>query len=123
MALLTERRANEIRGTLSCFDRVIVGGTLPDICHAAALGRHLKEQRVRLFDLPRWAEPLRNDIRAHAERLAADHGLEIEFVRTKDTNMLERARASAARRGHSPGLIHIFSAAMIIVPPSEPAGC
>ena len=38
MALITERYANDIAGTLSCFDRVILNGTLPDIGHAATPG-------------------------------------------------------------------------------------
>ena len=32
--MLTERYADRIRGVLSCFDRVVIMGTLPDICHA-----------------------------------------------------------------------------------------
>jgi hypothetical protein len=33
-ALLTERRAKQITGVLSCYDRVIVQGTLPVFCCA-----------------------------------------------------------------------------------------
>ena len=107
---LTDRLASQILGTLSCFDRVLVGGTLPDICHARALGGHLKQQGVRLFDFPKWAEPLRNAIREHAERVAADNDIEVEFVRRKEFRMADRARETAESRGFRPGLVHIFSA-------------
>jgi len=34
LVLLTERHANQIAGVLSCYDRVIVQGTLPVFCQA-----------------------------------------------------------------------------------------
>ncbi|HEV7515887.1 MAG TPA: MarR family transcriptional regulator, partial [Thermoanaerobaculia bacterium] len=83
MAVLTERYADKIPGVLSCFDRVVITGTLPEICHAQAMGRHLTEQGVRLFDYTQWAEPLREEIRQYAERLASEAGLTIEFIRRK----------------------------------------
>jgi hypothetical protein len=75
MVVLTERYADRILGVLSCFDRVVITGTLPEICHAQAMGRHLTEQGTRLFDYTQWAEPLRDEIHQHAERLAREAGL------------------------------------------------
>jgi hypothetical protein len=74
MVVLTERYAEQIPGVLSCFDRVVITGTLPEICHQQAMARHLTEQGVRLFDYTQWAEPLREEIRQHAERLAGESG-------------------------------------------------
>ena len=106
-----ERHSDHIAGTLSCFDRVIVTGTLPDIGHAEAMAGFLTRQRIRLFDFPSWAEALRDDIRAHAERLAAEAGIEIEFIRKhKDFRKEARVKAIIAERGDHPGLVHVFSA-------------
>src|SRR5215211_1030866 len=80
MVLLTERYGDQIAGVLSCFDRVVITGTLPEICYAQAMSKHLTEQGVRLFDYTRWAEPLREEIRQHAERLAREAGFPIEFI-------------------------------------------
>jgi hypothetical protein len=110
MTSFVERHAAKIRGVLSCFDRVVITGTLPDICHAAAMARHLSGRGVRLFDYPRWAEPFRDELRAHAERLAAEHGLTIDFIQRKDFRKEERIKAILAERGQHPGLVHIFSA-------------
>lgn len=110
MTTLAERHADRIRGVLSCFDRVIITGTLPEICHAEAMASHLRAQRIRLFDFTRWAGPLRDLIRANAERLAQENGLEIEFIRRNDFRKEERVKAIVARRGEHPGLVHIFSA-------------
>lgn len=111
MVLLTERYGDQIAGALSCFDRVVITGTLPEICYAQAMSKHLTEQGVRLFDYTQWAEPLREEIRQHAERLAREAGLAIEFIRRGDDFRKEaRIQEVLGERGNQPGLVHIFSA-------------
>ena len=110
MKLFTDRHRSKIRGTLSCFDRVVITGTIPGICYAAGMTSFLKAQGVRIFDYPQWAEPLREEIRVNAERLAQEHGLEIEFIRRKDFRKESRIKEIISRRGDHPGLVHIFSA-------------
>ena len=106
-----EQHRNEIGCVLSCFDRVVITGTLPDICHARAMAGYLGARSIRLFDYTQWAEPLREQIRANAEQVAADAGLEIEFIRKlKAFRKEDRVHEILARRGERPGLVHIFSA-------------
>lgn len=110
--MLINRYASRIRGTLSCFDRVLLTGTLPDICHPGALARELTRRRIRFFDYkPVFAQPLRDQIRAHAERLAQENGLVVEFIRSVNAFRKEdRIQEILAQRGFQPGLVHIFSA-------------
>jgi len=110
MPSLTERYASQIAGVLSCWDRIVITGMLPDIGYAQAMAAFLRARGIRLFDFPRWAEPLREEIRENAERLAAENGLTIEFIRKKDFRKEERVKEILARRGRHPGLVHIFSA-------------
>jgi hypothetical protein len=110
MSMLTERYAGKIRGILSCFDRVVITGTLPDICYADAMSSHLRSKGIRIFDYTQFVEPLRDEIRVRAEALAQKNGLEIEFIRKKDFRKEERIKQIIARRGDHPGLVHIFSA-------------
>jgi len=110
MATFTDRHASKIRGVLSCFDRVVLTGTLPDLCHAEAMARFLGARQIRLFDYPRFAEPFREELREHAERLAAAHGLTIEFIRRRTFRKEDRIKTLLAQRGDHPGLVHIFSA-------------
>ena len=109
--MLTDRYATRIRGMLSCFDRILITGTLPDICHAQAFTRELNRRRIRIFDFPQFAQPLRDAIRANAERLAQENDLKIEFIRRIDSFRKEdRVQEIVAQRGTHPGLVHIFSA-------------
>jgi hypothetical protein len=41
LTLLTERYAPQIAGVLSCFDRIVVFGTLPKICFAGGMTSYL----------------------------------------------------------------------------------
>jgi len=81
--LLTERYQNQITGILSCYDRIIIQGTLPKWCYASGMTSYFYEHQIKNFDYPKWAQPLRDAIRENAERLAAENGIEIEFVRSK----------------------------------------
>ncbi|MBP1777848.1 MAG: hypothetical protein H6Q86_3859 [candidate division NC10 bacterium] len=111
MNTFIDRHADTIRGVLSCFDRVVRTGTLPDLFHAEAMARFLGARQIRLFDYPRWAEPFRDTIRTHAEQLAREQGLTIEFIRRLEAFRKEdRIKALLAQRGDHPGLVHIFSA-------------
>ena len=50
-------------------------------------------------------------MRANAERLAAEAGVEIEFIRKlKAFRKENRVQEILAERGDHPGLVHIFSA-------------
>ena len=110
MVTLTERYASKIRGVLSCFDRVVITGTLPDICYADAMSSHLRAKGIRIFDYTQFVEPMRDEIRLRAEELARDNGVEIEFIRKKDFRKEKRLKEIIAKRGDHPGLVHIFSA-------------
>jgi hypothetical protein len=111
MTLLTERYAPQIAGVLSCFDRIVITGTLVGVCFAEGMANYLRQHGIRLFDYPRFAEPLREEIRQNAERIARESGLEIEFVRSVTAFRKEdRIRTILQQRGDQPGLVHIFSA-------------
>ena len=95
---------------MSCFDRVIITGTLPDICHAEAMAAHMGARGIRLFDYPQFAMRFREEIRTHAEEIARQNGMTIDFIRRKNFRKEERIKAIVAERGDRPGLLHVFSA-------------
>ena len=79
MTLLTEQYADQITGVLSCYDRIVIQGTLPGFCYAQGMTGFLNAHKIRIFDYPRFAEPLRDELRVNAEQIAKDNGLNIEF--------------------------------------------
>ena len=110
MTSLITRYADKIQGVISCYDRVVIQGTLPGLCYAAGMTSYLAAQHIRIFDYPRFAEPYRDLIRENAERLAKENGITIEFLRKpKGIRKEELIKARLASRGERPGLVHIIS--------------
>jgi len=83
MASLLERYDKQIAGTLTCFDRIIISGTIPGVCYPEGMAHHITTKGIRLFDYPRFVEPRREEIRANAEHIAKQNSLEIEHTRSK----------------------------------------
>jgi hypothetical protein len=110
MELLTKAHSNNISGVLSCFDRVIITGTLPEVCHSKGMTSYLYSKGVRIFDYPKFAEPFKNEIRTNAEQLAQDAGIEIEFVAKTHIRKEDLVKKVLDKRGTHTGLVHIISA-------------
>src|SRR6202050_4341463 len=70
--LLTERHKEKIAGILSCYDRLVVQGTVPAWGYASGRTDYFYKHQMRIFDYPKWAEPLRDCLRANTERIAAE---------------------------------------------------
>ena len=100
---LTERHAEQIAGVLSCYDRVIVQGTLPGLCYADGVTAYLKKRLLRVFDFTQFAKPLTDAIKANAEEAAAANGLKIDYVRKKNFRQEDKVKAVLKERGTHPG--------------------
>jgi DNA-binding transcriptional ArsR family regulator len=61
MSSLLERHGDKIRGVMSCFDRVVIHGTLPGICSADGMTSYLHRHAIRIFDYPHFAQGLRGE--------------------------------------------------------------
>jgi hypothetical protein len=107
---LLTRYADKIVGVLGCYDRVVLSGTLMAIAHPEAMAGVLRRAGIRCFDLEQYVEPIREQIRKNAERLAAEHGLQIQYLPKHNTRKEEIVAEVLARRGPLPGLVHIMSA-------------
>ena len=110
MVLLTERHAGQIAGVLSCYDRLLVQGTLPVFCYAEGMTAYLTKRRIRIFDFTQFAKPLTDAIKVNAESLAAASGLAIDYVRKKNFRKEDKIKVVLKERGHHAGLVWIFSA-------------
>lgn len=110
MSALLERYADRIAGCLSCFDRLIVWGTLVRVSHPAGLAHRLKELGVPLSEFGDYAQKQRDALDAHVRQVAAAAGVEVEYLASSRAVRKEtRIQEVLARRGSQPGLVHIFS--------------
>jgi hypothetical protein len=108
---LISRYASDIAGQLRCWDRVVITGTLVEVCHAKALKGKLDEKGIRCFDIGQYAEPLREQVRKHAAELASCAGVEIQHLDRKSIRKEDLvAQKLRQRQSSEAGLICVFSA-------------
>jgi hypothetical protein len=113
MTLLTEKYKDKVSGTIGCYDRVVIMGTLPYLCYPNGMTCHLNHIGVRIFDYPKYAEPFRDLIRENAEKLARSNGFRIHYLANSNTKAGDIIKAELTRRqkkGESvEGLFYIIS--------------
>jgi hypothetical protein len=107
---LTERYEERITGVLSCYDRVVITGTLPQVCYADGMTRYLNANGIRIFDYPEFAKTLRDRVRERAASLAAEAGVTIEHVGKPHIRKEDLVARAIEQRGDHSGLVHIISA-------------
>jgi hypothetical protein len=75
--LLTDRYRDRLAGIQSCYDRIVITGTLPGACFAGGMTKLLRSRGIRIFDYPVFAAELRDRVRTAAATVAADAGVTI----------------------------------------------
>ena len=110
MQTFIEKHADKIAGHISCFDRVVMTGSIPEINYAEGMAKHLECKGIRIFDYSKFAEPFREEIRSNSERIAAQNNLEIDFILNNNFRKEDSIKKIIEKRGSHPGLVHIFSA-------------
>jgi hypothetical protein len=106
---LISRHAGQLVGSLRCFDRVIMHGTLIDVAHPGALLVSMQSAGFKPRDLARYAQPMTQRVREHIIGLAREHGIEIEMVSRKNFRQEDRVAAILKTRGTHPGRVHVFA--------------
>jgi hypothetical protein len=109
MELLTQRYSEKISGTLSCYDRIVIRGTLPVLSNAGHLTAYMYQNNIRIFDYAKFAEPYRDELKQNAQRIAEAAGLEIAFIRSSGVRKEAVIEGIIKKRGTHPGLVHIIS--------------
>ena len=109
-APLLDRYRDRIARVLTCYDRIVITGTLPGACYADGMTSLLNVKHIRVFDYPRFVEPLRERIRAGAEKLATAAGAKVEFITKAHIRKEDVVAKVIESRGDHPGLVHVISA-------------
>ena len=109
--LITEKYAEHILGTLSCYDRIVIFATPGNFGHSVGMTNFFYQQELKIFDFHNVFEPVTIAIKENAEKVAKENGLKIEYIRkTGAFRKEDRIREILEERGYHEGLVHIFSA-------------
>lgn len=110
METLIDRYSKEIKGILSCYDRIIITGTIPRICYAEGMTSYLYNHNIRIFDYARFAEAYRERIREQIQKISEEQGVEITFVRHSNARKEDIVKEIIKRSGRRSGIVSILSA-------------
>jgi hypothetical protein len=110
MASLIQRYDDRIAGVLSCYDRVVITGTLPTVCYADGMTRFLYACGIRIFGYPDFASTLRDRVRERAGVVAAEAGITIEHIAKSHIRKEDVVAKVLEQRGGHAGLVHVISA-------------
>lgn len=109
--LLMDKYADKIYGTITCYDRMIIQGYIPGWSHAEGMTGYLNANNIRIFDFANFSQPLTEQVRTNAQRIADENGIEIEFIRKlRAFRKDDRIQEIIQKTGKTEGLVHIFSA-------------
>jgi len=104
------RYAESIRGTISCFDRLLFQGTLNPIGHPEGMTSYLYGHGIRIFDFPEFAKSYTEKIRDHIAHIASENAIPIHFVRKTADRKEDIVASFVQNRGNHPGVVCILSA-------------
>ena len=111
MKPLTERYQADLLGVLSCYDRMIITGTLPGACYAGGMTSFLNSRHIKIFDYAKlFADPWRERLRQNVHEVADAQGVSIEHVNKPHIRKEDLIAQVIEQRGKHPGLVHILSA-------------
>jgi len=85
-------------GVLSCYDRIVVTGTLATVRYAEGTTGFLHAQGICIFAYASFAMELRESVRQAATRPSAAAGIEIEHI-ARVTSAKEAAVANVLEDG------------------------
>ena len=109
--LIIERYTDNISGTITCYDRIIIQGVIPNWSSSEGMTGYFYGNDIKIFDFAKFSQPLTEKVRENAEKIARDNGIEIEFIRkTQAFRKDERIEEIIKKTGKQEGLVHIFSA-------------
>jgi hypothetical protein len=107
---LEDRYDDRIAGVLSCYDRVVITGTLPTVCYADGMTRFLHARGIQIFKYPEFAMTLRERVREQVALVVAEAGVTIEHIAKSHIRKEAVVAKVLERRGDHPGLVHVLSA-------------
>jgi hypothetical protein len=104
------KHADDVMGTLSGFDRLVLRGTLRMLAHRGGMMTYLWAVRVLLKDFAHHAQALTKQLREASEEAARRSGRPVRYLPSSVTNKEQTAREIAEADGITKGLICILTA-------------
>ncbi|MBI2417502.1 MAG: winged helix-turn-helix transcriptional regulator, partial [Ignavibacteriales bacterium] len=85
LTMFLEKYKEDIAGVISCYDRVVIRGTLPAMAYEGAINNHLQQNHIFVKDFTKYAKEKRDIIIKHIEAFAIENNVPLINVHTPRT--------------------------------------
>jgi hypothetical protein len=109
MERFLQQHRDRVIGVLSGFDRIVFRGSLRAISYPAGLAGYLSARGVLYKDFARFAQGLSDQLKTHAQQLAAAAGRPLQYVASAKVSKEELVRRRLAAQPVEDGLIAVLS--------------
>jgi DNA-binding MarR family transcriptional regulator len=110
MEPFTTKYSHQINFSLSCYDRIVLTGNLPEISYAQGMTSHLYSKGIRIFDYAKYAEGMRDQIRNQIDSVSNDSGVAVHYLKKAGIRKESLVADILKERGDHPGIVCILSA-------------
>jgi len=107
--LFNNKYQDDILGTNSTFDRVIVSGSIIPIAYQEGLNTYLSANNILLKDFLSYAKNLAEIIKENAKSIAKKEGVQYQYVNNSQLDKEAYIKSIINDRGDHPGLVVILS--------------
>ena len=102
--------SDKIKDTISCYDRILINGSLSQWGYAESMRSYLFSNKIKVFDFPAYAKTFNERIRQQIEKMAEEHQVKIEHIRSPNKfNKELNIKNILKTRGMHPGIVHIYT--------------
>jgi predicted transcriptional regulator len=99
----------QIKFTFSCYDRIVITGTLPEISYAAGMTSFMYKKSIRIFDYAKYAEGLRDTLRKQIDSIVSESGAGVQYLKKSGIRKETLVSEILQKRGAHPGIVCILS--------------
>jgi len=101
---------DQIAGTISCYDRVIIHGSLTKWGYAQSMFFYLLQNNIKTQEFALFAKKENDSVRQNIEAIAAKNNITIEYIRNPNHFDKEKhIQEILSKRGNTEGLVHIYT--------------
>jgi len=108
--LFQQKYQDDILGTNTTFDRVIITGSIIPIAYQKGLSTFLSVTKILLKEFISYAKNLADIIKSHAQSIAINENVSYIYLNNSKTRKEKLIKSIIEDRGNHPGLIAVLSA-------------
>jgi predicted transcriptional regulator len=109
MEQFIEKYHQQINYSLSCYDRLVITGNLPEISYAQGMTSYLNNKGIRIFDYADYANRLRNTIREQIDAIVNESHVEVQYLKKSGIRKESLVSDILKQRGEDTGVVCILS--------------